>query len=34
MIEQTDRAGSFTLPRTSLTAKRMGHGGGDRKCAS
>jgi hypothetical protein len=26
MIEQIDLAGSFTLPGTSLTAKRMGCG--------
>jgi pyridoxine 4-dehydrogenase len=26
MIEQTDLAGSFTLPRTSMTVNRMGYG--------
>ena len=26
MLEQTNLAGSFTLPRTSLTLNRMGYG--------
>ena len=26
MIEQTDLAGSFTLPGTSMTLNRTGHG--------
>jgi hypothetical protein len=26
MIEQTDLAGSFTLPGTSMTVNRMGYG--------